>query len=1111
MKFLIFFSLLTVAQICTAQEDLPKPVNSSDIIDEGIDLLGKELYEQAAKKFELVSKSDTNYTIAQLDVVISYFYNEDYAKVEVSAENMLRDFKDYRIQMYKYYLKSLIKSKKWEVGKLVAERAKAEYPIYNEFNVLEAVLYKESGDVKTAEKLLQTLVKTNASSSSAHYQLAKIAAERGQTVRAIISLQFAISCNNHMTDLGDAYDLLEKLCSNNYSAKTKVNNAVKNEFIELYELVESGIAQDSKYSSKLGLNYSINNQSDLIIDSIDLQEKSTDFWMNFYGPFLHEINTNHLIKGYILSFLRVNKQQVINALVSKHATEIRTVEDRLQKYLFEKSHAVKYPIKGVKYTLPYIYKTNGNLAGIGNIDSEMNRDGKWILFAADGSIASKLTYKAGEIIGHNAWYDKEGNITSEYTLVNDKINGATTWSRDNGTKRYSGEFKDGKLHGNIINYYKNGLLKEYIAFKDGKRHGSCTEINYAGDTTSTCTYKDGKLHGLYNEYYSNGTMSLEVNFITGKKEGVYKEFYLNGNLKKKGYYSKGTEAGTWEEYHNNGKLELSYQRSSKGKSDGQFYELFDSGDTSRIGHLKGGKLHGMDVLYSSRGKVYSKILYKKGIIKSYQYFDSLGTVLSEGKNKQVVYDVYGYKSFEGTKKGKKGKTGLWTYYHKNGQVSKKINYVKNKIQGPIFWYYPNTQLEAKCNFLDDERDGKYSAYYENGNLEKQGWYEKGSKQGEWITYNLSGEVTERTYYIDGSFDRFYTEYNNNGTLRAENFYEESLIQYTILYDTLGNRLKKCSYYLGSGKYKTPAFSHDIPFIDGTLKSGKRNGKFTYLLPNNKPSSITPYRTGTKHGDYVQYHYNSKVFETGTYNHGSKEGVWKTYYDDSKIRKISHFKNGKVDGKIVEYHQNGKKEEINHYDHNGNEHGLDTMYHENGTLRKTIPYYHGDIHGDVVEFDPLGKVNSKKIYVGNHLTSYSYLKNGAWVTPLIISDDTPVKCFYENGKVSLDYTLKYGQRSGNYKKLYSNGKTWIESTYEKGRVQGKYTEYYSDGTVAYTGTYIFGQKTGKHTWYGINHKKTEELTYLNGKYHGTCKYFSTRGKLVQTVQFYQGNPVKITKH
>lgn len=1107
----ILFSLLAlVLTSATFGQKVKEPVDSKTLLLEGFNELNEDRYNKSIDLFNQIPRSDTNYVLGQLNACIALFLKEEYTKVNELAEKQLFDASTYQEDFYEWWIKSLIKQKEWDKVEATINKATEEYPLFHQFEILRGISLKEQERYEEAKLHFQKIIKHHVFSDQAHYELALLAAEEGHIVRALISMEFAITINNSMKNIQKAYQTVYDICENKYKAERKVENPSEGVFKEIFELIESEIALKPKYKSDLDYNFSVVRQTDLLIKSIEYKENTDDFWMDFYVPYLIKVQKQKLIPGYTLSFLKVlSGASDIQTLVGKNDKNISATTDLTVDYFLDYIKKTKYPINGVTYDQDYLYNGNSNLIGVGDLKND-KRDGKWIYFHSNGKISAELTYENSNLVDYNKWYDEKGNVTKYYTLKDDKIEGEALFPYDNGLPYIKGQYKKGEFDGLLKQYYYNGLLKETFTMKAGDKEGPYYQFSYSGDTIVRAMYEKDMLEGKYYDYYINGDIYYETEYKKGQKNGKYKRYYRNGQVSIEGQYQNGKEVGKWINYYDNGQVELTYTVTENGKADGVFIEYTFNGDTSRLGELKKGQLHGLEKNYTSEGRLYSKIMYKKGNMKSYQYFDSLGNVISEGKKYLICYDKYGYKYFEGNVKGKHGRDGEWIYYWKNGLPETKKTYTKGVLNGPVSWYYFSGELKGKSTYKDDELNGYYATYHENGKMEKEGWYIDGEKEGDWYEYTIHGKLKNHSFYQEGDFTGYYMEYSQNGKLHAESYYENDLLQRVSFFDSTGAKINTVSFNQGSGDYTTNAVVKGNPFIKGEMSHGERNGMFKFMYTNNKPEVETNYLYGVKEGLYKNYHFNGKLYETGSYERGYKQGVWETYFLNGNKRAVYIYNYDVLNDSSVHYFENGAISSIRHYDSEGEKHGIEYDYYDNGQIETATPYQHGFKHGEYVYYNKEGLPIYKKFYNGSILLGYSYMKDDEWVKMIPITKNTKVVAYYPNGQKSIEYTLKNNNYEGEYKRYHSNGELWTVQDHDKDELNGKYEFYNPEGKAKTIGNYYYGYKNGNFKYYDDNGVIDEDLNYYYGKVHGVCKYY-VKGKLAYTVTYYQGNVIDIINH
>lgn len=145
------------------------------------------------------------------------------------------------------------------------------------------------------------------------------------------------------------------------------------------------------------------------------------------------------------------------------------------------------------------------------------------------------------------------------------------------------------------------------------------------------------------EYYENGSISKEYNSVDGKIDGVYREYYPNQNLKKLCFYTNGILKDSLVHYYDN----------------------------------------------------------KQNSIRSVDYFSDNNDTI-----KKVFFREDGSKIKIGHILQNRIMVGEWFFYHKNGIVSQKIEYLNigNKEYVNQGWYYneDGKEIEDSGNYITIE-------------------------------------------------------------------------------------------------------------------------------------------------------------------------------------------------------------------------------------------------------------------------------------------------------------------------------------------------------------------------------------------------------------------------
>lgn len=157
-------------------------------------------------------------------------------------------------------------------------------------------------------------------------------------------------------------------------------------------------------------------------------------------------------------------------------------------------------------------------------------------------------------------------------------------------------------------------------------------------------------------------------------------------------------------------------------------------------------------------------------------------------------------------------------YFRNGNLQMEGHFSGDEIREGLFtYYYANTQLQSKGEYLHNEKNGEWVNYSDSGIVISKGKYEYGKQQGEWKYYYLDGSLYEVNFYKDdlrdGPFKSFYknkqkhieltfqadtlignkTSYYANGQLKRKEIYEGDKRVTASCYDSLGNEIAFTEY------------------------------------------------------------------------------------------------------------------------------------------------------------------------------------------------------------------------------------------------------------------------------------------------------------------------------
>ncbi len=112
--------------------------------------------------------------------------------------------------------------------------------------------------------------------------------------------------------------------------------------------------------------------------------------------------------------------------------------------------------------------------------------------------------------------------------------------------------------------------------------------------------------------------------------------------------------------------------------------------------------------------------------------------------------------------------GEWNYYHANGQLAKKVNFVDGKADGVVELRRPDGSLEAVREFAEGKRNGTWKTFDETGEQQlSEENYADGKLDGMWQTWWENGKPRQQATFKQGQRDGTTIEWDSEGVKRAE--------------------------------------------------------------------------------------------------------------------------------------------------------------------------------------------------------------------------------------------------------------------------------------------------------------------------------------------------------
>lgn len=136
----------------------------------------------------------------------------------------------------------------------------------------------------------------------------------------------------------------------------------------------------------------------------------------------------------------------------------------------------------------------------------------------------------------------------------------------------------------------------------------------------------------------------------------------------------------------------------------------------------------------------------------------------------------------------------------------------------------------------------------------------------------------------------------------------------------------------------------------------------------------------------------------------------------------------------------------------------------------------------------------------NLTDVNGYRQGHWV----ITGEMSREEGYNKNQIVEEGVYMDNKRQGLWKKYFPTGALKSEITYSDNHPLGSYKVYYSTGQVEEEGYWLVNRNTGDFKRYHENGELAQEFHFNTaGKRHGEQKYFGENGKVVLSVELYNG--------
>lgn len=1091
MKRILSIALGVVSMISSfvfSQEKL-EYTKSMDPLTVAVEHQQKEDYEKALEELNKIYEGDSLFFKYVLtEKMRCHIMLENYEEAKLIGDKYWYFRHKLPTDFYLIYGAALDNLEEFEACQNMYRTILKEYPTnYSIWYNYGASLLLEN-KYEEAYEAFQKTIMINPRYDRVHIQLANLAFNEKQTTKGLMALGMylvlSVEKRNNFPQLryADYMSQTKYWNDDDFEGSSGFDYGGNKSFSSIDQLVHNYLALEKKYKIPSKMQYPFIKQLHLICSQLkDVKFDEDDFWHKTYVSFYRDLLADDEFEGfsYLISTYIENekmkkkvKKKEKNA-VSAYAWSVKSINESFKEldlnFIGYGDVRVERNVNTghIEYLGEFevvndnvtghieFFNHEGRKTASGNFKGG-DRDGLWKFYHANGRLREVNNFSKGEKVDSAALYLDNGFLSYEVNYENGKINGDVAIYR-NGILYRIIPYTDGELGSGV---YKQLFPIQTIDYsyniKDGEQDGDFESLYASGEVYQKGTYKEGDLEGERLTLFRNGEINKKENFVEGKNDGEYISYYINGQVSEEGTYKEGKKIGEW----------TSYYYSGKKKSTQEFGE--------------DGKETGLETSYTEDGWKLSELIYKKGDIVAYKFFDKDGNILSEDKRKGgdfyfKRYNENGVLITEGTY-GKKDANGIWKWYYDNGGIKEKKEFKDGVQIGTYTSYFLNGDVEITYDYNDE---GNYHGYFQdynlNGKFYRQGYLNNGETDGPWRTYYRDGSLQRSSFYIDGEREGFATAYAVNGKPRTSEFYEEGIHMFSIYYDTLGMPFDTIYQVPGERVFEMRYCETCPLYMKVDVMNNKYHGKQVFYFPNEKVASEGAVFNGDRNGEWVGYHPNGQLRYKGTYEYGNKVGTWEYFYKNGKLSKKVPYLNNKIHGERITYEEDGK-------------------------IKHKSNYYFGRMHGDAYYYMD-GKLDHQRVYHYDDFVEYSYTKNGKKVVTPVVNETAEVVVYWNNGKLARKFNMNKGWYEGTYEKYFQNGKPAGEMSYVKNWMDGDYKVYYSNGQLKSVHTYENGLRHGVSNFYYPSGKLKEKRTYVLGKLHGVTESYDEKGNLLQTLYYY----------
>ena len=286
-----------------AQDDV------ESLVREGIKYHENGDYDKAIDTYKKALKIDSESSLVNYELALTYFKKGDYTKVIVCSDKVLNQKGNYMLQAYLTKGSALDLLGKTDESIEMFEKAITEsdphYLLY--YNL--ALNYSKLHDYENAESNVIKAIEINSSHPTSHLLLANIHNNQGHAVQTLLAAHYFLLLEPNTQRAKSAFEMLEDNFGGNVSKDAEKPNTINimlslnqnSEFsaaeLMVSMLVASNSLEENKDKSEFTL-FEENTTSFFKVLGELKATKSEGIWWNLYAPFFYQMGKSELMEIY---------------------------------------------------------------------------------------------------------------------------------------------------------------------------------------------------------------------------------------------------------------------------------------------------------------------------------------------------------------------------------------------------------------------------------------------------------------------------------------------------------------------------------------------------------------------------------------------------------------------------------------------------------------------------------------------------------------------------------------------------------------------------------------------------------------------------------------------